>query len=262
MSHINLGCQLQENPGESSDDSKAGDPKQYVEEEEKKEKERQEKKNANAQEEDNEPWSTIQFYERDVEIGEAFCARERSVLVSGIKPGGSCCQKNFYISELPNRSLSLRSMLVNSLNIEFNYYGGKVFITNHSPFSIYTQGWVTNEIMNKHKATVVEIGANVGPVYVFCLEIYADLLNRTTERMTSAIHATGLEEIARCTMELNKMYHRCVIRISLQPYGEKYERNYIKETDHWIELKLSTAQIWLNKVKAFFANVKLQNNQN
>jgi hypothetical protein len=31
--------------------------------------------------------------------------------------------------------------------------------------------------MNKHKATVVEIGANVGPVYVFCLEIYADLLN-------------------------------------------------------------------------------------
>ncbi len=106
--------------------------------------------------------------------------------------------------------------------------------------------------MNKHKATVVEIGANVGPVYVFCLEIYADLLNvsrflmsigtfgvqRTTERMTSAIRATGLEEIARCTMELQKMYHRCVIRISLQPYGEKYERNYIKETDHWIELKV------------------------
>jgi len=166
---------------------------------------------------------------------------------------------------------------VNSLNIEFNYYGGKVFITNHSPFSIYCQGWVTNEIMNKHKATVVEIGANVGPVYVFCLEIYADLLNRTTERMTSAIRATGLEEIARCTMELQKMYHRCVIRISLQPYGEKYERNYIKETDHWIELKvcvyeincifnivfeLSTAQAWLNKVKDFFASHKLQADQN
>ena len=60
---------------------------EYVEEEEKKEKERQEKKNANAAEEDNEPWSTIQFYERDVEIGEPFSARERSVLVSGIKPG-------------------------------------------------------------------------------------------------------------------------------------------------------------------------------
>ena len=58
-----------------------------MEEEEKKEKERQEKKNASVHEEDNEPWSTIQFYERDVEIGEAFCARERSVLVSGIKPG-------------------------------------------------------------------------------------------------------------------------------------------------------------------------------
>ena len=79
-------------------------------------------------------------------------------------------------------------------------------------------------------------------------------------------------------MELQKMYHRCVIRISLQPYGEKYERNYIKETDHWIELKvcfyennrlyynivfkLSTAQTWLNKVKDFFASHKLQADQN
>jgi len=35
--------------------------------------------------EDVERWSTIQFFERDIEIGGAFAARERTIHVTGIK---------------------------------------------------------------------------------------------------------------------------------------------------------------------------------
>ena len=43
--------------------------------------------------EEIERWSTIQFHERDIEIGGAFAARDRTIHVTGIKLGSDVHKK-------------------------------------------------------------------------------------------------------------------------------------------------------------------------
>ena len=63
--------------------------------------------------EEVERWSTIQFHERDIEIGGAFAARERTIHVTGIKIGSEALIKiSIEFNAVNFRRIAIRINLV------------------------------------------------------------------------------------------------------------------------------------------------------
>jgi len=58
--------------------------------------------------------------------------------------------------------------------------------------------------------------------------------------MEAAIENRNLDDVRKYSAELDRIRHRCILRISLQGFGEDYPAKTIKECPAWFEVHVCT----------------------
>ncbi|CAG5097498.1 Oidioi.mRNA.OKI2018_I69.XSR.g15099.t1.cds [Oikopleura dioica] len=203
-------------------------------------------------------WASIQYNKGTQSIGQKFICKNahRQIILDNAQRNSDLpCPQRFSLGEFQNRS-SIEDEIfaakigkgVGLVNVK-----GQIFVDNLTKGPIFSQSWTGTEYVNKqydanlHRSTIMEIKAGLVGVCIFDLEIFAKDLDECARRLQRAKDENNLEAGRRARIELNRMQHRCLIRISLfTGWGEQHHSKAIQGTPHWIEIKAFTALNWLD----------------
>lgn len=196
-----------------------------------------------AEPEEDLDWCKIYYYHRAEQVGKGFPGVQRRVNI--------CDQSvhNQYL--LHDDIMNVDQCFEENDMITLLYADGIAYVSNMTTKPIFLQSWVGNVMFNYHKSTVIEVAPGLQGIGIFDIKIYLEQLNRTFERMMSAIQGRNYEDQTQSRGDLEKMQHRCIARISLQGFGENFREKVIKDCPFWFEVHFTSPLKWNEKVKEY-----------
>jgi len=209
-------------------------------------------------------WASIQYNKGTQSVGQKFICRNKHrqvILDNSQRYPDINCPERFSLHEFQNQPSIDDDIFATKIGkgIGLVNVKGQIFVDNLTKGSIFSQSWTGTEYVNKqydanlHRSTIMEIKAGLVGVCVFDLEIFAKDLDECARRLQRAKDESNQEAGRRARIELNRMQHRCLIRISIfTGWGEQHQSKAIQGTPHWIEIKAFTALNWLHAVRTHF----------
>lgn len=207
-------------------------------------------------------WANIQYYIGEHSQGKPFqCSSEENTIIidGGFNPRAKerFCLNSIGCTVKSEEARFLRNSL-NAGGLLLTKVAGMLFIDNNTDRSCFYQSWIGIDMVNDkmetayHRATVMEVPAKFIGIPLFDLAIFAHDLETAIIRYRDALAERDEAHMELIKQQLERMARRCIIRISLEGYGEQHKFKQITNTRGWLEIKMHKAMIWLDKVKQKF----------
>ncbi|GMR43203.1 hypothetical protein PMAYCL1PPCAC_13398 [Pristionchus mayeri] len=181
-------------------------------------------------------WTTINYYELNTRIGEAFKIANRSVVVDGFTdPTNS--DSRICLGQITNVNRNstcenTRKAIGRGLKLDYTPESD-LHVTNQSGNSLFVQSILVNIKLNKSHGTVMRIPTGHS-LCIFEHQIFFQLLQQARQRSQAALY---------------DMQRMAFIRISfVKGWGPDYPtRQDITCTPCWIEIQLHQALAWIDQ---------------
>ncbi|OWA51219.1 Protein mothers against dpp [Hypsibius exemplaris] len=187
-------------------------------------------------------WCSIQYFELNVRVGEPFHVLAQhgpsGVTIDGFTDPTDNGRR-FSLGQLSN--IQRNSTIENTRKhigkgIHICCVNGNVYVECRSASAIFSQSRESNLRNKHHPSSIIKIGTGVSQM-IFSYSAFADLLRQ---------HACAAPE--RAYEEVFELQKMCVIRMSfVKGWGAEYNRQDVTSTPCWIELRLHTPLMWLDK---------------
>lgn len=179
-------------------------------------------------------WCSVNYFEMKNHVGNVFYATKPFLIVDGFTSPNSLERFSLGVFTNVHQDSTIERVRQHiGKGIQLMYVGGEVFVESLCNYNVFIHSPIANLIRGDHPAQVYK--AEPGScTKVFNLMIFAQCLK---------------ESIPRGFMDVFKLTNMCSIRLSfIKGWGAEYQRKTISTTPCWIEIHLSGALQWLDKV--------------